>query len=116
MQARPYKVGRPAGGWPLTALPAHRRHPKGFEDFYPNESVAYPPEVPHDMLAAPIATRAPSMIGPPASQRGFQITTDVPVMAPHDWTTEGDGAGDLKDLNIGADLCGVVTRPWRSPH
>jgi hypothetical protein len=56
------------------------------------------------------------MIGPPASQRGFQITTDVPVMAPHDWTTEGDGAGDLKDLNIGADLCGVVTRPWRSPH
>eukprot|EP01043_Picozoa_sp_COSAG02_P013613 COSAG02_NODE_548_length_20472_cov_5.958524_3_plen_277_part_00 len=51
-------------------------HPKEFADFYPNDTISYPPK------------------------SGFQITTDVPVMAPHDWTTEGFGAGDLKDLNI----------------
>ena len=39
-------------------------HPIEFEQYYPNESVKYPPD-------------------------GFEIIKDVPVMAPHDWTREG---------------------------
>jgi hypothetical protein len=30
-------------------------------------------------------------------------------MAPHDWTTEGFGAGDLKDLNI----IGNIPTVWK---
>ena len=54
----------------------HRPHipwvyPEQFNKHYPAESVEYPPS------------------------KGFSITKGVPVMAPHDWTGEGSGYGDL---------------------
>jgi len=76
-------VGTTLSGWGLhssnigttLALPhrlCHRRsphipyiYPKQFDQFYPNDTVVYPPKP------------------------GFAITEDVPVMAPHDWTGEG---------------------------
>jgi hypothetical protein len=62
----------------------HRPHvpwlyPKQFEQYYPLEEVPYPPE-------------------------GYKITTDVPVMAPHDFTEDLGGYVDIWPLNITANV------------
>jgi iduronate 2-sulfatase len=62
------------------AVGFHRPHipyvyPKQFEQYYPNESIKFPPE-------------------------DYFITKDVPKMAPHDWTGEGSTYGDLWDMGV----------------